>query len=90
MTTMARGRRVLGEALWDGFTYLVMNGGREKKTMRMRINGCLVNLRALSGEQLDRLVQDNQSRKDRAREEYESLRGEQIRREYEAGQVAQA
>lgn len=48
--------------------------------MRHRINGCLVNLRQLSEGELEALITANETRRECAEEEYESLVGERIRR----------
>lgn len=47
MTVMARGGKVVGDTLWDGFTYLVMNGGRER-TMKLRLHDRLITVRSLA------------------------------------------
>lgn len=48
--------------------------------MKHIINGCGVNLRTLSDGELAALVGSTQARIERANEELDSLRGEQIRR----------
>lgn len=48
--------------------------------MKHIINGCPVNLRSLSSEQLDRLIADVPDRLDRIQDEMDSLQGERIRR----------
>jgi hypothetical protein len=54
MTTLVSARTAVLDALWEGFTYLVMNGGREK-TMKVRIMGHLPHPRVLtSGRTLPR------------------------------------
>lgn len=48
--------------------------------MKHIINGCPVNLRSLSNEQLDKLIDDVPDRLDRIQDEMDSLMGERIRR----------
>lgn len=48
--------------------------------MKHIINGCPVNLRSLSNEQLDKLIADIPDRLDRVQDEMDSLQGERIRR----------
>ncbi len=48
--------------------------------MKHIINGCGVNLRTLSDGELDTLIGGTNDRIERANEELDSLRGEQIRR----------
>lgn len=48
--------------------------------MKHIINGCPVNLRSLSNEQLDKLIADVPDRLDRIQDEMDSLEGERIRR----------
>lgn len=48
--------------------------------MKHIINGCPVNLRSLSNEQLDKLIADVPDRLDRIQDEMDSLQGERIRR----------
>lgn len=48
--------------------------------MKHIINGCPVNLRSLSNEQLDKLIAAVPDRLDRIQDEMDSLQGERIRR----------
>ncbi len=49
--------------------------------MKHIINGCPVNLRTLSEEELNNLVRMTQERLDRVQEELDSVRGERVRRD---------
>lgn len=48
--------------------------------MKHRINGCLVNLRSLSTQELDELAASTKARLDQVQEELDSVMGEVIRR----------
>lgn len=48
--------------------------------MRHRINGCPINLRGLSAEELDNLVATTRERLAQVQEELDSVVGEKIRR----------
>lgn len=48
--------------------------------MRHLINGCAINLRGLTDDELANIVISTLDRQERVAEELESLRGEQIRR----------
>ena len=48
--------------------------------MKHIINGCPINLRSLSNEQLDKLIDEVPDRLDRIQDEMDSLQGERIRR----------
>jgi hypothetical protein len=58
--------------------------------MKHIINGCPVNLRSLSNEQLDRLISAVPDRLDRIQDEMDSLQGERIRRNNRHLQVVPA
>lgn len=48
--------------------------------MKHRINGCPINLRGLSTEELDNLVASTRGRLEQVQEELDSVMGEYIRR----------
>lgn len=48
--------------------------------MRHRINGCLINLRGLSDDELDNLARSTAERLEQVQEELDSVRGEVARR----------
>ena len=48
--------------------------------MKHIINGCLINLRTLSNEDIERLISEGADRLDRLQDEMDSLHGELVRR----------
>jgi hypothetical protein len=50
--------------------------------MKHRINGCPIDLRSLSTQELDNLVAMTRERAERVQEELESVEGERLRRQH--------